>query len=337
MHTENMLNGFDQSAPWAILADALPGALHSVKSMLNASLVDGSTDPLNEPLRSHLIEMIEGGDVKGAQRVILDALEAREQAAATQRPAPIVGGIAVLPISGTIMPRGGGFFFELFGLTSAESIGQKFAAAVADSSVGAIILDVNSPGGSVQGIDELSKQIFDARGSKPIVAVANHLAASAAYWIATAADELVVTPSGEVGSVGVFAAHTDISQALERDGIKTTLISAGKYKVEGNPYQPLSEEAQAAYQARVDQYYSMFTGAIARNRATPVADVRAGYGQGRAVGAKEALSLGMVDGIETIQQTIDRLGRRQTKSARTLSASADLELRQRRARALGGA
>lgn len=302
MQTDNNLNGFDRSAPWAILADALPGAVAQVQRYLS-------------------------GDTSG-----LTSLEA----AVSPRPAPVVGGIAVLPIGGAIYPRGGGLLFDLFGLTSAESIAQKFLAAMADSAVGAIILDVNSPGGSVQGIDELSKLIYDARGSKPIVAVANHLAASAAYWIATAADEIVVTPSGEVGSVGVFAAHTDISQALEREGVKTTLISAGKYKVEGNPYQPLTDEALAAYQARVDQYYNMFTAAIARNRSTPVADVRGGYGEGRAVGAKEALSLGMVDGIETIQQTIDRLGRRQTRSARTLSASADLELRQRRARALGG-
>lgn len=297
------VGGVDQSPPWAILPEELPRAVEAVT-------------------RAMAMEMV-------------TPQAAQLEAAAAQRPAPISGGIAVIPISGTIYARGGGLFFELFGLTSAESIARKVQAALNDGSVGAIVLDVNSPGGSVQGVEELSRMIYDARGTKPIVAVANHLAASAAYWIATAADQLLVTPSGEVGSVGVFAAHSDYSQAMTAAGVKTTLISAGKYKVEGNPYQPLTEEAAAAIQSRVNDYYNLFTSAIARNRQTPVADVRAGYGEGRAVGAKEALALGMVDGISTIDQAIEQLGKRQAKAPR-MSGSAELEIRQRRARALGG-
>ncbi|MCC7371633.1 MAG: S49 family peptidase, partial [Chloroflexi bacterium] len=135
--------------------------------------------------------------------------------------------------------------------------------------------------------------------------------ASAAYWIASSADEIVVTPSGEVGSIGVFTAHEDISAALEAEGVTVTLISAGKYKTEGNPFEPLSEEARGAIQARVDDYYSMFVRAVARGRGVKPADVRGGFGQGRVVGADEAVRLGMADRVGTMAQTVERLaGRR---------------------------
>ena len=166
---------------------------------------------------------------------------------------------------------------------------------------------MNSPGGQVGGIEELSKKIFDARGTKPIVAVANHLMASAAYWIGTAADEIVVTPSGEVGSIGVFAAHQDISAQLEKEGIKVSLIKAGKYKAEANPYEPLSEEARAAIQENVSDIYGSFVDAVARNRGVKSAAVRTGFGEGRVVSAKQAIELGMADRIGTLDEVINQL------------------------------
>lgn len=288
-------------APWAILPEALTDAV----------------------ARSRRYEA-------GEATFSLASVEAARQAG---RPTAIQGDIAVMPINGTIWGRGGGFLFELFGLTSAEQFGRQFMAAVNDARIGAIVFDVNSPGGSVTGVDELSKMIYDARGSKPIVAVANHLMASAAYWIGTAADELVVTPSGEVGSIGVFAAHQDVSAAMEKEGVKTTLISAGKYKTEGNPFEPLTDEAHASIQARVDDYYSMFTKAVARNRGVNVADVRGGFGEGRVVGAQQAVSLGMADRVATLDDVISGLTRRQRQGR---SVAAEIDYRQRRARALGG-
>lgn len=257
-------------------------------------------------------------------------LSAEEIAAVTKpgRPASISGGIAVLPLFGTIAARAN-LMTEMSGGTSAEKFTNTFRGAMADPNVGAIVIDVDSPGGTVQGVDELAAEIYKARGVKPVVAVANHLAASAAYWIATAAEELYVTPSGEVGSIGVFAAHDDVSKAYEQQGVKTTLISAGKYKTEGNPYEPLSEESRASIQKRVDEYYNMFTAAVARNRGVSVDAVRGGFGEGRVVGAKEAVKLGMVDRIATFDETIARLQKR-SKSA----TQAELDFRQRRARAV---
>lgn len=241
-------------------------------------------------------------------------------------------GVAVLPLFGTIVPRAG-VMTDTSGVSSAERFGQMFRAAVADTNVGAIVIDVNSPGGAVSGIEELGTEIFKARGSKPIVAVANFLAASAAYWLATAADELVVSPSAEVGSIGVFGAHQDVSKALENEGVKVTLVSAGKFKTEGNPYEPLSEEAKASLQARIEEYYGMFVKAVARNRGVKADDVRNGFGQGRTVGAQEAVQLGMADRVGTLAETIQRMQKGGTSGR---SARADLEFRERRARAFSG-
>lgn len=302
MHSEitrSTVLGMFQSEPWAILTGALT-ALMDVARRYSAG------------------EMPADGAA---------------QAAARQTAVAINGDIAMMRLHGTIYPRGGGPLFELFGLSSAEQFANQFRAAVNDQRIGAIVIDVNSPGGAVSGVDEVSKLIYEARGTKPIVAVANHLMASAAYWIGTAADELVVTPSAEVGSVGVFAAHQDISAMAEREGVKVTLVSAGKYKTEANPYEPLSEEGRASIQARVDDYYDAFVKAVARNRGVGVADVRGGFGEGRVVGARQAVAGGMADRIETLDQTLVRLAKRQ--KGRTMSADAELDFRQRRARAIG--
>ena len=217
-----------------------------------------------------------------------------------------VNSVAVMRVFGTIAPRTN-MLTNMSGGTTAEALGKQFADLVNDPQVSAIVLDVNSPGGQVGGIEELSKKIFDARGTKPIVAVANHLMASAAYWIGTAADEIVVTPSGEVGSIGVFAAHQDISAQLEKEGIKVSLIKAGKYKAEANPYEPLSDEARSAIQENVSDIYGSFVDAVARNRGVKPAAVRTGFGEGRVVSAKQAIELGMADRIGTLDEVINQL------------------------------
>jgi len=197
-----------------------------------------------------------------------------------------------------------------------------------------VVLDVDSPGGAVNGVEELADEMLRARGQKPVVAVANTLAASAAYWIATAADEVVVTPSGEVGSIGVFAVHEDFSAALEAAGIRVSLVSAGKYKMEGNPYEPLGDEGRAALQERVDDYYGMFVGAVARGRGVAAKDVREGFGQGRLVGARQAVELGMADRVATLDETLDRVARR-VAGNRSRRGALSLEARRRRLRLAG--
>lgn len=231
-----------------------------------------------------------------------------------------VSAVAVLPLFGTIFPRAN-LMTQMSGATSAELFGKQFAELVRDPEITAIVLDVDSPGGTVDGIEELSKQIFDARGQKPIVAVADHLMASAAYWIGTAADEVVVSPSSEVGSIGVFAVHEDVSKALDQEGIKVSLISQGKYKVEGNPFEPLSEAARSAIHTRVGDYYDAFIDSVARNRGVKSADVRGGFGEGRVVGARQAVALGMADRVGTLEETVDQLLNRNIPAGATSSKS----------------
>ena len=210
--------------------------------------------------------------------------------------------VAVLPVYGPLAQRG-----ALCG-TSVQGVMDDLRKAMADPNVAAVVLDVDSPGGNTYGIDEASSQMFAMRGSKPMIAVANSVMASAAYWLASAADEIVVTPGGDIGSIGVYAVHTDQSGANARQGVIPTIVSAGKYKAEHSPFGPLTEESKGSLQKMVDEKYAMFVNAVARNRRTSSDAVAGGYGEGRMVGAKEAVAAGLADRVGTLDETLARLG-----------------------------
>ncbi len=239
-------------------------------------------------------------DLTGADRL---AREARRGGAEDRRPTG--GAVAVLPIFGVISHRAH-MVQDVSGPggTSTELFGQAFRAALGDEQVSAIVLDIDSPGGPMAGVPELADVIFGARGQKPVIAVANSMAASAAYWIASQADELWATPSGDVGSIGVFAVHLDESARLEQEGVRPTIVKAGKFKTESSNVAPLSEEAKAALQEMVDDGYEMFVKAVARGRDVPPGEVRKGFGEGRLVMAKKALAMGMVDRVGTLEEAI---------------------------------
>jgi signal peptide peptidase SppA len=233
----------------------------------------------------------------------LTAEEISARVGARPAPVPSAGGVAVLPLFGVVGHRMGSMS-EMSGGTSTEAFAQDFDAAVANPRVSRIVIDVNSPGGAVAGVDELSQRIYDARSEKPSTAVANSTAASAAYWIGSAASEFVVIPSGRVGSIGVFGVHTDRSEADAQAGIRRTIVKAGKYKAEDTPYAPLSEEAHAAMQDEVSEVYGTFVDAVARNRGVTAQRVREGFGEGRTVSARRALAEGMVDRIATLEEVL---------------------------------
>lgn len=218
------------------------------------------------------------------------------------------GAVAVIPLTGVLTPRGS-FLSFLFGGAAGglQGFREEFRAAVQSPDIGAIVLDVDSPGGLVDLVPETAAEIRDARGSKPIVAVANTLAASGAYWIATQADELVVTPSGDVGSVGVYVVHEDWSVWNEQKGIAPSYIYAGQYKTEGNPDEPLSDDARQAWQQEIDDLYAMFVADIAAGRGVSADVVRADYGKGRTMQAASAVEAGMADRIDTIEAVIGAL------------------------------
>lgn len=233
----------------------------------------------------------------------------------------VKGNIALLPLHGVVSQKMN-LMSQHSGGTSTELFGQWFDDAVSDNSIGAIVIDCDSPGGNVYGVQELSQKIYNARGTKPIIAVANSLMASAAVWIASAADEIVITPGGEIGSVGVIAVHTDKSKADEAAGIKTTIIKAGKYKAEGNPFEPIDPEALGAAQKRIDDYYDIFTSDLTRNRSVSKTDAR--FGDGRIFGAKDAVAMGLADRIGTLERVITDLGVKPGKSARLAQAELDV-------------
>jgi signal peptide peptidase SppA len=277
------------SRPWAIL----PGTLALIVDILQFRAAGG--------------------------RLSDEEIEGRVRAASTQngpraqsRGSRAKGGaVAVIPVYGPISQRQN-IMSANSGGTSIEGLTQDFRDAMADEDVSGIVFDFDSPGGTIDGVGELAAEIRAARGGdKPIVAQANGMAASAAMWLAAQADELVVTPSGLVGSIGVFTAHEDLSAQAEQDGVKTTLISAGKYKTEGNPWEPLTDEARGHLQELVDSHYGMMIEDIAAGRGVTPAAVRNGYGQGRIVLAKPAKAEGMVDRIDTIDNTIARVARGQ--------------------------
>lgn len=248
---------------------------------------------------------------------------------AARGPAPArAGSIAVIPVRGTIVQ-----YAEQLdmceGGTTTGAISQMLNSALADDTVGSILLHIHSPGGSVYGVQELADEIRAARAQKPIVAIADSLAASAAYWIGCQAGEFYCTPGGEVGSIGVWQAHQDISKALETMGVNITLISAGKFKTEGHPYAPLDEEAQRFFQQRTDDYYAAFTNAVAKGRGVPIGAVREGMGQGRVLGADAALAEKMIDGVMPMADVIRKMQRdakAANRSGRAAAMNREIEI-----------
>ena len=243
--------------------------------------------------------------------------------AAELREAPTTAGsISVIPVVGVVSQRMN-MMSDFSGGVSTEKLTRQVKQAVADPNIKAVVLDIDSPGGSVFGVQELGDYLLHTREQKPIIASVNSLAASAAYWLASCCTEICVTPSGEVGSIGVIGMHVDWSKFNEQMGIKPTYIHAGKFKSEGNPHEPLSDEALTHIQSQIDTYYDTFISAVAEGRGAPKDVVRKDFGQGRTVLAKEAVSLGMADRVETLNDTIARVSKRAPSTKR---AMAELEL-----------
>lgn len=232
-------------------------------------------------------------------------LEGAREAAA-QKLRKVSGKVAVMQVHGVIENRMSpwGYWCDSF---SCEAGKRALDSLLANKDVAAIVLDVDSPGGTSQGVEELADAIFEARGVKPVHAVANAMACSAAYWLSSSAASLYCCPSGSVGSVGAYAIHVDFSAALEEEGVKVSVARAGKFKAEWLPYAPLTDDARDYMQELVDNVYARFVASVARNRGTDQADVRKAYGQGRAVDARPALAAKMVDGLLTLDEILLKL------------------------------
>lgn len=221
-----------------------------------------------------------------------------------------VGSVGILPILGTLVPRGDQYS-AFFGEAGCDRIAAKLQQLLAAPDVKTILLLIDSPGGMVQGIPELADALFAARGQKRMVAMANFTAASAAYWLASQAHEVVCAPSGWVGSIGAYFLHLDWSKAYELAGIKPTLVKSAEGKGEFSDIQPLSPQDLQRLQALVEDGNDQFVRAVARGRGVTPAAVRGGFGapelKGRIFTASEAQKMGVIDRVATLDQTLLRL------------------------------
>ncbi len=217
-----------------------------------------------------------------------------------------------------------------FGGTSVLEITAALEKALVDSEVEQIILEIDSPGGSVDGIEALSDFIYQARGIKPIIAYVNSTAASAACWIATAASEVVLS-SGTVrmGSIGVVAVHRDFSEFEKKIGIKTTEIAAGRYKRIVSSVRPLTDEGNKFLYDQVSFIYERFIEAVARNRGISIVEVK-NFAEGKIFIGQQAIDVGLADRIATLESLFEKeamsMADNQTRVVHGQTSGSDLVL-----------
>jgi signal peptide peptidase SppA len=223
--------------------------------------------------------------------------EELDEEARNQKPCLVTpDGIAVLAISGTLVKKAS-WLDAYSGLSSYESIRAEFSDAMGDPRIRGILLDIDSPGGEVGGLYDLADAIHAGRQEKPVFALADDDAFSAAYAIASSAERIFVTRTGGVGSIGVIALHVDQSAFDEKVGRKYTAIYAGKRKNDFSSHEPLTDGARATLQAEIDRLYDLFVDTVARNRGVDANAIRktdAGLYY-----AERALSAGLADQVGT--------------------------------------
>lgn len=231
---------------------------------------------------------------------------AGERGSGNNQELTVNNGVGILPLYGPIFGKAN-MMTELSGATSLEIFRKDLAAMLQDPSVKSILLDIDSPGGTSEMVAETGAEILAAREVKPIHAIANSMAGSAAYWLASQAEKIWGPPSSSVGSIGAYTVHTDQSVADAQQGYRYTFTSAGPYKTEGNPHEKLTAEGEAYRQELIDEIYDEFLGVVASGRGITKEQVVEKYGGGRMVPARRALEAGMIDGIAEFDTLVNTL------------------------------
>ena len=225
-------------------------------------------------------------------------------------------GIAVIPIYGTLVRRTQGLEAQS-GLTSYAGITQSLETALADPSVAAILLDIDSPGGESSGVFDLADRIRAATAIKPVWAVANDMAFSAAYALGSAASRLIVSRTGGVGSIGVIAMHVDQSVKDQQDGIAYTAVFAGDRKNDLNPHAPISGEAHSFLQGEVNRIYDLFATTVAKHRGMGVNTIKST--QAALFFGADAVASGLADDVGTLDDAIRQINSMLTPPVPSLS------------------
>ncbi len=263
------------------------------------------------------------------EKIDIASVEARLGRPLSNEPKPyeVQDGVAVLAIDGVISKRMN-IFQKISGGVSSELLRRDFSQAMNDPDVHSVVLYIDSPGGAVDGTQELAREIYEARGKgKNIVAYSDGLMASAAYWIGAQAHRAYI--SGDtvtVGSVGVVARHIDVSKMEEKIGVKTTEITAGRYKRAASEYEPLTETGRRTIQEMLDHIYGVFLADVARARPQlSIEPVKTGkeetipWADGRLFLGRQAIEAGLVDGVSTLAAVISDLS---TEPSRWLARDA---------------
>ena len=278
------------------------------------SLTQIASRVLNRPLLLHptkaeiVLQVLQGrlpmdgAKIEGLRPDTNRFLGNRRGADGNYRNYSIDGGVATIPIVGSLVNRGA-WIGANSGMVSYEGISAQLREAEADAEVYAVVLDIDSPGGEVTGMFTVAEQVRQLAAIKPVTAFVNDMAASAAYGIASAATEIVVSPTSIVGSIGVVLTHLDRSAELEQKGVKATLIYAGNHKVDGNPFGPLSDAVQADLQTEVMKFYDQFVGLVARGRSGLTEEaIRAT--EARTFLGQEAIDRGLADRIASLDAVL---------------------------------
>lgn len=268
---------------------------------------------------------------QGAHLAAQNAAQASqpEQPAQESPPPPpyeLDGMLAIIPVVGPLSKRGDVWR----GLASMQELGRAVRHAASNPNVRAILLDVDSPGGTVDGTEELASIVRAAAEQKPLYAYANGLMASAAYWLGSCAREIAAPATAQVGSIGVVMVHWEMSRLADAMGYTFNIITAGKFKAMGNSVEPLSEEARAYLQAGIDGLYELFLDAVATGRRVD-RDKAQAMADGKVFLAGEALSMGLIDRMESRDSFINHIHEEVRMDLTTLKKEAPGALSEHRA------
>ncbi|MCU7839765.1 MAG: S49 family peptidase [Candidatus Thiodiazotropha sp. (ex Troendleina suluensis)] len=245
-----------------------------------------------------------GWDVQVPEQPEPTAFSASDRAEWSDNGYWLEDGVAVLDMVGTLVHKAVGMR-ALSGVTSYDTISKRFDRAMNDPAARAILLNIDSPGGAVSGAFDLSDKIYQARGIKPVEALASDRMASAAFLIGSAADQVHATQTAQIGSIGVVMKHLDISKWNSKTGLRPTYIYAGKRKVDGNMDEALSKEVEARFQDKINTIYDMFVDAVERHRGMDrqaIIDTEAEVFMG-----EEAVTENLADDVTTGEALLERM------------------------------
>lgn len=218
----------------------------------------------------------------------------------------IAGGVAVVSIVGTLVNRGA-WVGAYSGLVSYEGISAQLREAAADPSISAVVLDIDSGGGEAGGITAVVAQVKALAGKKRVVAVVNDTACSGAYWLASAASEIVVSETSMVGSIGVVVMHVNRAEEMRQRGLAPTLIFSGAHKVDGHSLGPLPESVRADVQQAVGTLYGQFCAGVASGRGKRLSAEAARATEARVYHGQAAIKAGLADRIGTFEGVLAEL------------------------------